>query len=83
MKTARRLPGAKLIFHNAMKLTLARLESCRHLAERHGLLARLVKLSAVKALLNALPPQLVSPMVFEILKPAPRTSQSPAQAEAS
>jgi SAM-dependent methyltransferase len=69
MKAVHRIPGAQLTFHNAIKLTFARLESCRYLAERHGMLTRLVQTASMKALLSALPPQLVSPMVFEIMKP--------------
>lgn len=62
------LPGARLAFHNAMAHTLARMESQSFFGKRHGALARFVLTPPVRAFLMALPPQLLTPMIFEITK---------------
>ncbi|MCZ6760080.1 MAG: class I SAM-dependent methyltransferase [Gemmatimonadetes bacterium] len=67
-RVARSLPGARLRFHDAMRLVLKRLGSEKPLATRHGLLGRLVLMAPVSAMLRALPAQLLTPMIFEIQK---------------
>jgi SAM-dependent methyltransferase len=71
-RAARSLRGARLTFRNAMQLTLNRLAGGEHLSKRHGMLARLALVPAVRAVLTALPPQIMTPMIFEIEKPKNR-----------
>ena len=69
IRAARRLPGARLAFHNAMRSTLDRLVGGTPLSRRHGALSRIALAPPMRAVLTALPPQLMSPMIFEIAKP--------------
>lgn len=56
------------MFHNAVAHTLARMGSGSFLGKRHGALTQFVLAPWVRALLMAFPPQLLTPMVFEITK---------------
>lgn len=68
MRTVSSLPGARLVFRKAVGHTLARMETGSHLGRRHGVLTKFVLAPPVRALLMALPPQLLTPMIFEITK---------------
>ncbi len=74
IRAARTLPGAQLVFLNTMTAVLQRLQERSHLRERHSLLASLALARPFKSLLQSLPPQILSPMAFEIRKPGPGSS---------
>jgi len=68
MHAVHAMPGARLVFRNAMRHIVKRLANDAYLGKRHGTLARFVLMPPVRALLMVLPPQLLTPMVFEITK---------------
>lgn len=69
MCVARRLPGAKLRFHDAFALTLRRLSRPdAPFGRRHGALGRMLLSRPLRALAS-LPAPLLTPMLFEIRKP--------------
>lgn len=70
-RAAAGLPAARLRFLRVVPLTLQRLGRDASLSRRHGWLARLALWGPVRALLESLPPEIVTPMAFEIEKGVP------------
>lgn len=74
-RIVRQLPGAKLAFRRTIVDTLVRLAKGGPLAERHGAFTRLALAKPIRVFLEALPPPLLTPMVFEITKSDPCNSR--------
>lgn len=68
MREVTKLRGGGVIFHNAFGAMLDRLAQGGPLARRHGWIARLALSRPVRALTAKVPPQFLTPMVFEITK---------------
>jgi SAM-dependent methyltransferase len=68
MRIARNLPGATLVFLNPMAMLFERLVRDTRFLSRHRALASFISLPPVRMLLMRMPPYLLTPMVFEIIK---------------
>jgi len=68
MRIAHSLPGARLTFHNAIGPLFERLRGGGPLSRRHGRLTSVALMRPLRAWLTKWPPQLLSPMVFQMTK---------------